>query len=318
MAGYAAFQANLKPWIEGVWKTKIHIMQGVREKGRKEGAWRVYDLYNDPATQTASHFQLFKECIVEFKDEYKLTVAPQKGKWVENDFYHMEPAGYDPQKDKSRIYVNVKGQSKGDDTFMSQWANALCVAYKALDLSATLTGFQKLKVSGPGLSPKRHDNVVIWLTGQQAVEAYLLKMRDENFTRHFGATTPPGTKQVMPGLAWANEPPETAKGHKLSTLWEEVQHSFGSYLAGCIFLGLEQSHEKTEPVFLDAVLAMFKMAGVDPMNAQSVGISRAEQQQREFLTNMKATGKSLTTGGDSTSPMVVPTKLDELKNKTGE
>ncbi len=68
---------------------------------------------------------------------------------------------------KSRIYMSVKGRQKGDDTFMSQWSNALCVAYKVLDLRDSLAGFQKLKVSGPDMSPSRHDNVVIWLTGHR-------------------------------------------------------------------------------------------------------------------------------------------------------
>src|SRR5262245_1029926 len=182
----------------------------------------------------------------------------------------MEPKGYNSKNTKSRIYVNTRGQSKGDDTFMSQWANALCVAYKVLELRSTVAGFQKLKVTGPEMSANRHDNVVIWLTGQDAVQRFLPHLGKDDFTQHYGNSTPPGTKQVRAGLAWANEPPETANGAPLSTLWGSIQHSFGSYLAGCIYIGLEKAWDKKEPEYLDAVLKMFEMANVDPKNAQSV------------------------------------------------
>lgn len=314
MADYDSFQPNLRPWLKAVWKGRSGIAAGVRKKGRTEGAWLVYDLYNDPHNQTSNHFKLFLECISEFQDEYAVSVFPQGGKVVDTDFYHMEPDGYDESKSKSRIYVSTKGQSKGDDTFMSQWANALCIAYKVLELRSTVTGFQKLKVTGPAMSANRHDNVVIWLTGQPAVEAFLVHMRTDEISQHFGNSTPPGTKQVMPGLAWANEPPTTSPSHKLSTLWGSVQHSFGSYLAGCIFLGLERTWNKTESDFLDAVLKMFEMANVDPENAQSVGVSHSKFQHDQTVTNIKALTAGLGSGPDSTKPFVVPSQLDALKS----
>ena len=314
MADYDAFQLNLQPWLKAVWRDKGLISAGVQQKGRNEGAWMVYDLYNDPSSQASNHFNLFKECVLEFQTEYEVTVKPQGSKWVADDFYHMEPKGYDSRNTKSRIYVNTKGQSKGDDTFMSQWANALCVAYKVLELRSSVVGFQKLKVTGPEMSAARHDNVVIWLTGQEAVERFLPHLRGEEFSQHYGNSTPPGTKQVMPGLAWANEPPETAQGTPLTKLFGSVLHSFGSYLAGCIYLGLERTWAKKESEYLDAVLKMFEMAKVDPKNAQSVGISHSKLQHQQQVTNIKAIVAGLGSGKDSTTPFIVPTQFDGLKS----
>jgi hypothetical protein len=314
MANYTDFQPALAGWLKKVWDQRKHIKSGAAQLGHAEGAWRVYDLYNDPGKVATDAFEEFKRCIAEFEDEYDVQIKSQTGQDIPDDFYHMEPPDYDSSKSNSRIYVKVVEPI---------WLHALLVALEVLELRKKHRGFQKLKVAGPGMSPNRGDSVVVWLTDDVAVRAFLLDMVGEDFLRHYGAETLPGIKRVRPGLGWADEPPKTDPDHPVTKVFKTTQHSFGSYLAGFIYLALNHTWSKSEGAYLDKVLSVFAFGKIDPKNPSNVTMTSETLDFKEHLANTSIVLHTAKTGDlitydvpaakNHTKPLQTPSSLHRLK-----
>lgn len=110
-ADYSQFDPTIIPWLDKVWDNKQLIEATVRETEdlpRKEGAWEVYRLYNDPVGNKVSsnefHMKLRRLhwffgipiCIAKhgtsiplFEDKRRGVSAEGQETITANDFFHF-------------------------------------------------------------------------------------------------------------------------------------------------------------------------------------------------------------------------------------
>ena len=261
MADYSAFDNGIVPWLQKVWTKRRTIEQGVRTTGRDEGAWLVYDCYNDPAADPGETdaWTLFREDVRRLTGEYGIGCGPQRGgKWLPDDFYHF---GDNPRQGKGlwRVYAHVK------EPRTYNWTPAAVYCLHVMK-SLKLEVIEKFKVAGPGMSKDRGDQIVIWVNSEDAKNSTLESLK-QTCAGNFDGSVPPGVKQVVPGLGWSKEP--TAADHgspAVDEVYGTSRHSFGSFLAGVIYMALEQSWSKTEDDYVKELKAFFLNVGIDPAN----------------------------------------------------
>lgn len=271
MATLSDFTPALRPWLQAVWNNAAIVLGSAKKKGHTEGAWLVYDLYNPPGSVKVPDLaaDLFRFRLDQYRRIYnEIKIASQNGKNALDDFYHFDRKAktYEPY---FRIYARTKKPAHD---------NAIGLANQVLLLMRSYDGITKFKIAGPGMPEERADSMVIWLPHQIAVSYVLMHMKKEPFARYYKQEdhcTPYGTKQVKPGLAWAGEPPRTSSNpqhgtYNLTAVWRRDNHSFGSYVAGAIYLGLlmitndfKLARERTINDFLASVLQQFRAATVD-------------------------------------------------------
>jgi hypothetical protein len=145
---------------------------------------------------------------------------------------------------------------------------------------------EKFKVAGPGMSPKRGDQIVAWVNSEAAKDALLKKL--QTFS-NFDGTPPPGTKLVSAGLGWSKEPTSEDNGSPaVDEVWGTGSHSFGSYLAGVIYMALEQSWNKTEDKYVEELKEFFLNVGIDPAKPELLRtISWDQLKQMAGVANAK-------------------------------
>ena len=280
----AQFNPTLRPWLRRVWQDRSIILTGAQQNGREEGSWLVYDRYNDPAetahTADFADFMRAMNTLWDDHDDVIESLTSQKRDIVPNTFYHFNCHNYDALQHLStkRIYARTSG-----------WQNSVQVARLVLAEMRATEGVQKFKIKGPGLSEDRCDSVVIWLTSELAVLHLLMVLKRQPGL--YSGSVPPGVKQVIAGLGWAEEPPETGAGDQLTVLWNSRTHSYGSYLAGLIFFALEQTsktgilddqHGYRE--FLGRTLLYFGTANVSPTDCHRLR-RRNELEHMRAVTN---------------------------------
>jgi hypothetical protein len=264
-ANYTDFNASLRQWLRQVWQRRRNILFGAKTEGRMEGADLIYDLYNDPAKNNkVAGFQDFLQAAVALVNDNSDLLEkcyPQDGEVIPADFYHFEPFGYAMLRPRNRlrVYVHTAG-----------WQASLAVCQVVVDAMRGPEGVTKFKIAGPGFSANRGDSVVVWLTNQLAVDYLIAQLKRS--AGLFSGSVPPGVKEVVPGLGWSEEPPETVAGAPLTDLYQLSVHSFGSYLAGLMFFALEQTSmasfrddDAGYREFLGRLVAIFRDADVDPM-----------------------------------------------------
>ena len=261
MADYAAVDKGIVPWLQKVWTDRGKIEQGVRTAGRDEGAWLVYDRYNDPTEdpKETEAWTLFRRDSKRLSREYGIACNPQRGQgWVPNEFYHF---GANPRPGKGlwRIYAHVR------EPRAYNWTPAAvyCLhVMKALNLEV----IEKFKVAGPGLSKDRGDQIVIWLNSEDAKNSTLASLA-QSVAGNLDGSVPAGVKQVQAGLGWGKEPTAAEHGSPaVDEAYGTSNHSFGSFLAGVIYLALEQSWRKTEDQYVHELTEFFLNVGIDPAN----------------------------------------------------
>jgi hypothetical protein len=261
MADYSAFDKGIIPWLQKVWTDRAAIEQGVRTIGRDEGAWLVYDRYNDPKEdkKETEAWTLFRQDAKRLSKEYGITCGPQKGDpWRPNDFYHF---GANPRPGKGlwRIYAHVKEPRPYNWTPTAVYCLHMM---KTMNLEV----IEKFKVAGPGFSKDRGDQIVIWVNNEDAKNSTLASLA-QSCAGNYDGQVPAGVKQVQAGLGWSKEP--TAADHgspAVDELYGTDLHSFGSFLAGVIYLALEQSFRGSEENYVNELTEFFLNVGIDPAN----------------------------------------------------
>lgn len=257
MADYTAFEPGLAEWLRLVWGARAQIKAGANQWGREEGAGRVYDLYNDPAqdTRATQEWRDFVAILNYFYRKFGLDFWPQDGDWVPHEFYHCSVAPLTPDQGHWRIYGNLA--SPRNDAMQAP-----------VDLLMTLLvdgghGVAKFKVAGPGMSTARGDQLVVWMNSEAACTNLLNTLA--GYHGCFAGNVPFSVATVAPGLGWAKEP---VRGATMSPAIDEVnnadKHSFGSYLAAIIYMGLEQSWDDDEQSYVDEVEEFLLNVGVQP------------------------------------------------------
>lgn len=257
MANYSAFDPGIIPWLRTVWKDRVQIEEGVRDLGRDEGAWQVYDRYNDPAKDTTltKEWKKFRKDVKRLTGEYGITCGPQTGKWTPDDFYHF---GNNPRPGKGlwRVYAHVK------EPRAYNWTPTAVYCLSMMK-SLNLADVEKFKVAGPGMSKNRGDQIVIWLNSESAKDSILKAL--SRLASNFDGNVPPGVKQVQPGLGWGVEPTSEDHGSPaVDEVYGTRNHSFGSYLAGVIYMALEQSWHNTEDRYVEELVEFFLNVGINP------------------------------------------------------
>ncbi|MGD2067190.1 MAG: T3SS effector HopA1 family protein [Gemmatimonadota bacterium] len=262
MASLQDFSPTLQGWLRTVWYDRGTIMQEARQHGAVEGGWQVYDRYNAPGAQVAP-LDRFVQFLVAAKGIVRqanqrgqgLRLASQTGREIPDDFYHFLPvprvggAAY-------RIYLH---------TTQPVTLRALPIVSMVVDRMQARPGIDEVKVAGPGMPAARRDTIVIYLRDEMLVPWMIRELRTSESAGFTQDPVPSGTKRVHPGISWAEQPPDTTVGDGtyLTEIWGRGRHSFGSYLAGCIFRAL-WSNPGSGAEFLDFVIAAFREAGIDP------------------------------------------------------
>lgn len=237
-------------------------MREARLRGIEEGAWQIYDRYNAPGNQNAPHFLQFMvaaKAIVRRANRrgQGMRLIPQGGQEISDDFYHFIPvpsvggAAY-------RIYIH---------TAQPVTMRALPIISMIVDLMKVRPGLNAVKVAGPGMAAARRDTIVIYIRDEMLVPWMVRQLRTGAYAGYAVDPVPSGTKRVHTGISWAEEPPLTqyGDGSHLSEIWRTNQHSYGSYIAGCLYRAL-QSNPTTQAIFLDRVIIAMRDAKVEPTN----------------------------------------------------
>jgi len=334
MADYSSFDTAIVPWLKKVWQDKAQIEQAVRipesdaqtdaaaavlkgesvqvvtagqkvltqlkRDSRKEGAWQVYDRYNDPtpAKENLEAWQSFLKHKGKLVSKYGISGDPQTRKEIPNDFYHFG-AGCRQGKGMWRIYVHITNRRKN-------WIRVIDYCLSVMT-KRRLEDIEKCKVAGPGLSKDRGDQVVIWVNSEAVKDSTLEALK--KMSDCFGGSVPPGVKQVVPGLGWGVEPAEAEHGSPaIDEVWDGEGVSFGSYLAAVIYMALEQSWHKTEDGYVEELVQFFLNVGVDPKNPHLLRTYSWEQvKQMTQVSNAK-----LVTSGVSASSTVFTDRTNML------
>jgi len=300
MADYSAFEKGLARWLKAVWANRASIKSSVNSKGRTEGAWCVYDCYNNPASSAdeGSRWRKFLKLLVEIETTFSVEGRPQDGDTVPNDFYHFGPASLPPGQGEWRVYAHVKAPRN------DHWYEPACLLLKLMASGGS--GIAKFKVAGPGMAPDRGDQIVVWTNSEQACKKVLEAL--SRMAEHFDGNVPPSVATVVAGLGWAKEPSGAHSSPAINEVWGTAGHSFGSYLSAIIYMALEQSWNGTEDNYVEEVEEFFLNVGVNPMKPHLLrtmswdDIVRLAQQANRSLSGTVI--PSLASGKDSTK--VVP------------
>jgi hypothetical protein len=286
MANITDFDPTLKGWLETIWRDRHMILMEGRTKGGDEGMWQIYDRYNVPGDRAVSDpdfLAFIQECRT-IAATTGFVVKPQTGKEVPDDFYHFERASHRQKVTAGAVSMNDRIYVHTKDPVTT---HALPLAKLLLEMAKDYDGLVKLKVAGPGMPAARKDTIVIWLQHEYAIQFVLKRMKQTDFTSHYGGDTPPGIKVVVPGLGFGKEPPEIDANHPVAQgSGGETNHSYGTYLASGIFLALRSTpHPLTLEKFLDRLLAVFRDIGVDPKKPQEIRNDKRDFKHMNFVTN---------------------------------
>lgn len=259
MADYSVFEAGLARWLRAVWAGREKIKKSANEITRTEGAYCVYDLYNNPIASGTDtpQWRAFVKKMGVLKSSFNVSVYPQNRErvWKPNDFYHFGPEMLAAGQGEWRVYAHVKSP---------RGANWEEPATYLLKLMLGRGGeVAKFKVAGPGMAADRGDQIVVWTNSDRACEVVLKGL--SAMAAHFDGRVPPSVCTVLPGLGWAKEPSDRHASPAIDEAMDGTRHSFGSYLAAIIFMGLEQSWDGTEDHFVYEVEQFFLNVGVDPL-----------------------------------------------------
>jgi hypothetical protein len=259
MADYSKFDRGLARWLKDVWAKRRKIKNGVNDEGRTEGAWLIYDLYNDPNIQKedTKKWRTFQKAVKSLSKQYGVPVQPQGDEWKASEFYHFGPDRLPDGSGNWRVYCHIKSPQH------KNWSPPATYVLKRMQASDTRIA--KFKIAGPQMSKKRHDSMVIWVNSE-ADALSLINDLKTRFADNFTGSPPPSVKQVATGLGWAKEPSEDHSSPGVDEVWGTDNHSFGSYLAGVILMALEQSWDLKEKDYVEEVRQFFLNVGINPMN----------------------------------------------------
>jgi len=296
MADYSVFEKGLARWLKAVWAKRASIKSSANSDGRTEGAWCVYDCYNNPLSSAddTKEWRDFYQQLVKLNKEFRVNIAAQEGKMVPNDFFHFGPAALAKGQGEWRVYAHVKTPRN------DHWVEPATFLLKQMNAGGS--GIAKFKVVGPGMAPDRGDQIVVWTNSDLACKAVL-----EGFTKmagHFDGKVPPSVSTVVAGVGWAKEPNSDHASPAIDEVWGSPQHSFGSYLSGIIYMALEQSWDNDEDRYVYEVEQFFLNVGVNPQQPHLLRtMSWDDIMNLAGLANLSLAGKSippLASGKDST------------------
>lgn len=261
MADYSAFDRGIVPWLQKVWNDRHTIKAGVLQDGRTDGAWLIYGHYNDPTVDPSDSeaWKLFRQDAKRLIREYGIGCGPQTGSVIPHDFYHF---GNNPRPGKGlwRIYAHVR------EPRAYNWTPTAVYCLHMMK-SLNLEVIEKFKVAGPGMSKDRGDQIVIWLNSEADKNTALESLK-QTCANNYDGNVPPGVKQVAAGLGWSKEPAEDHSSPAVDEVWGDSQHSFGSFLAGVIYMALEQSWDRLEDDYVKELTEFFLNVGIEPSSPQ--------------------------------------------------
>ena len=260
MADYSRFEARMVPWLRKVWTDRLMIKEEVMSTdqagARKEGAWQVYERYNDPARFRLSddhpawkEFQLTLKTLTWF-----FGIEPSDGRGPDSFFHFLNGI----RQGSWRVYAHLA------EPWAQNWK--LVAEYCLRNMTHGRHDIVEFKVAGPGMSKKRGDQFVIYLADQLAMERALSELRSQ-IPQCFAGSVPPGVKQLVPGLGWSVEPVAEEHGSPaVNEVWNNETVSFGTYLSAVIYMALEQSWQKSEEDYVNELIEFFLNVGIDPAN----------------------------------------------------
>ncbi len=107
--------------------------------------------------------------------------------------------------------------------------------------------------------------MVIWLKDDKSMDSMLQSLKaDPLMACRFSGSVPPGVKQVAPGLGYSAEPDILDRSPAIEEVYRRKTVSFGEYLAGVIYLALEQSWNGNENDYVDKLFDLFLHLRIDP------------------------------------------------------
>jgi HopA1 effector protein family len=266
MADYSRFEPSLSSWLQKVWASRAEIKQDVMlyadepelaRFARKSGANAVYDLYNTSAKVNVDDddWKRFQARLKVLEDHYHIPYRTSHG-FVKDSWFSF---AVDPSEQGSwRIYLRFKDP-------ISKWVRVALYCLNNV-CAHRIKGIVEFKVAGPGLSKERGDHMVIYLKDRKSVDSTLEFLKtDPEMSGLFSGNVPAGVKQVAPGLGFSAEiVPRLDDSPAINEVWNNEPLSFGSYLAGVIYMALEQSWDKTEDHYVDELLKYFLQLRIDP------------------------------------------------------
>jgi hypothetical protein len=209
-----------------------------------------------------------------------------------DSFVHFRRPGHNLDNVTMRVYMRFAP----DET-----DNALKMAEQMFPHFAAVAGFQSVKIAMPG-NLERYDHLVAYL--DKATDRSLLLQRLEAFLKQNKSmfrTGPPG-KEIMPGVAIADEPPEAilddegrAVQNIISKRWLiRGNNSLGDYISKTIWWALEEIKERDSrpgrganslEAYLGLVLEAFRAAGINPKTWYTFNV-RERRRIQEIQTKM--------------------------------
>lgn len=169
---------------------------------------------------------------------------------LHNTFFRFERA-VAPEEIRERVYLHAAPEHATDVMKF--------VVKSVVDKPQDFPGVQLAKVSGPGSSGARSENIVIYTTDQQSAQKVVQAIREYQAQHpdHFEHSTQYMAEQVAPGVARGAEPlPEFNPNGKFS---------FGSLRAQAIYEALEETRVAgDEHAYRRSVDAKLRGHGVDP------------------------------------------------------
>lgn len=319
MADYSQFDPALASWLQKVWKERVSIQREMisqwvliaklkKEEGnegfdpaasaRKMGADEIYGFYNPgtddkPGNEGWAMFELMLDLL---KRRHGIEWETSNG-WISDSWFAVKR---EFGNHKWRIYLRFVEPLTG-------WGRVAQYCLQDMDRK----GVVEFKVAGPGISKQRGDHMVIWLKDDKSIDSMLQSLKaDRLMACRFSGSVPPGVKQVAPGLGYSAEPDSVQDPSPLiEKLYKRNCVSFGEYLAGVIFLALEQSWNGNENDYVEKLLDMFLHLRIDPKQPHLLR-NISEEEFRLIVKNAqgKIVSQRLTpepsTGKDETKPLV--------------
>lgn len=261
MARLTDFGATLQPLMRQVWQGRVSMFR-TRNLSVLDAFNEVYRLYSKaeaPDDNSDGDLTEFEQLLASYAEETGFTLSAQ------GDFLFVHR---DKVKTTHRIYLNTRSlDDRGSVAYVLMQTIKEHFARNACE-------FKVLK-----LNDNRSDNLVVYVEDAsfKAVRDRLLKLDWSDCLR---TAVPAGTKQLRPGMGWAEEPGVTSPTHRkrVNLLTKQVSPtlsgaSFGAVVSACVVLGLKAA-QPTEGEwdtdanltdFCDGVAARLNALGVDPL-----------------------------------------------------
>lgn len=306
MAELVDFAECLHPWLVHTWTCRNRIAQmhipWSPDYGRRIGTNEVYRLYASATGSRDADAAFFDAELERFRAEAARragapfeVVAQGRSRAAALTFVHFNPPDYTTARQACQFMADRFGATGHERDRQAalrhhERMKTYCRLYLNLADPISVSGLRAMaamvlykyrygpgrpdpnivkgKIAGPGMDPDRPDRAIVWFKNDRARWAFTKGLLEFMPECAFRDDLAPGIQRVAPGVGWAGEPPESGKADEITTIWRSQKHSYGSYIAGALFLALEDvrfgaGHGRAD--FLDRVRDRFRALGISQM-----------------------------------------------------